>query len=233
MAPRKEPIPLRAPPSRRSSPVGDALDGLPFISMSLVRIPWLGRGTVRRTSLGCSRPHAGRFPRAIAPACRLGRSDGLGHGRLLRRHSPRHRCSRDDDRQGPQAEDHPDHQADRRSAPCLARRTGQSARRTAVPNQHRQPAHPQGARPKDRHARRARRGALPVPDCQDDLAAHPAPHRRDAAVARRRRYDGDALWLGHEQVETTQMYLHADLAIKERALARTKPLDSKPGRYRN
>ncbi len=34
-----------------------------------------------------------------------------------------------------------------------------------------------------------------------------------------------ALWLGHEQVETTQMYLHADLAIKERALARTKPLD--------
>jgi integrase/recombinase XerD len=41
-----------------------------------------------------------------------------------------------------------------------------------------------------------------------------------------------ALWLGHEQVDTTQMYLHADLAIKERALARTKPLDSKPGRYR-
>ena len=40
-----------------------------------------------------------------------------------------------------------------------------------------------------------------------------------------------ALWLGHEQVETTQMYLHADLAIKERALARTKPLDCKPGRY--
>lgn len=41
-----------------------------------------------------------------------------------------------------------------------------------------------------------------------------------------------ALWLGHEQVETTQMYLHADLALKERALARTKPLDSQPGRYR-
>ncbi len=40
-----------------------------------------------------------------------------------------------------------------------------------------------------------------------------------------------ALWLGHEQVETAQVYLHADLAIKERALAKTKPLDSKPGRY--
>ena len=38
-----------------------------------------------------------------------------------------------------------------------------------------------------------------------------------------------ALWLEHEQVETTQMYLHADLALKERALARTKPLNSKPG----
>ena len=41
-----------------------------------------------------------------------------------------------------------------------------------------------------------------------------------------------ALWLGHEQVETTQIYLHADLALKERALARTTPLDLKPGRYR-
>ncbi len=41
-----------------------------------------------------------------------------------------------------------------------------------------------------------------------------------------------ALWLGHEQVETTQIYLHADLALKERALARAKPVDTKPGRYR-
>ena len=41
-----------------------------------------------------------------------------------------------------------------------------------------------------------------------------------------------ALWLGHEQVDTTQIYLHADLALKERALARTTPPDAKPGRYR-
>jgi len=41
-----------------------------------------------------------------------------------------------------------------------------------------------------------------------------------------------ALWLGHESVETTQIYLHADLALKERALARTAPLHSIPGRYR-
>ncbi len=41
-----------------------------------------------------------------------------------------------------------------------------------------------------------------------------------------------ALWLGHERVETTQIYLHADLQLKEKALARTKPPDAKPGRYR-
>jgi integrase/recombinase XerD len=41
-----------------------------------------------------------------------------------------------------------------------------------------------------------------------------------------------ALWLGHQQVATTQIYLHADLAIKERALARTRPPNTKPGRYR-
>ena len=37
-----------------------------------------------------------------------------------------------------------------------------------------------------------------------------------------------ALWLGHEQAETTQIYLHADLALKERALARTTPPTSSP-----
>ena len=41
-----------------------------------------------------------------------------------------------------------------------------------------------------------------------------------------------ALWLGHEQIETTHIYLHADLALKERALARTTPLHTRPGRYR-
>ena len=41
-----------------------------------------------------------------------------------------------------------------------------------------------------------------------------------------------ALWLGHESVEATQIYLHADMAIKERALARTTPPDTAPGRYR-
>jgi site-specific recombinase XerD len=41
-----------------------------------------------------------------------------------------------------------------------------------------------------------------------------------------------ALWLGHEQVGTTDIYLHSDLTIKQRALARTKPHHVRPGRYR-
>jgi len=41
-----------------------------------------------------------------------------------------------------------------------------------------------------------------------------------------------ALWLGHESVETTQMYLHADLRLKEQALSKTTPLNTKAGRYR-
>jgi integrase/recombinase XerD len=41
-----------------------------------------------------------------------------------------------------------------------------------------------------------------------------------------------ALWLGHESVETVQIYVHADLGIKERALARTTPPRTVPGRYR-
>jgi integrase/recombinase XerD len=41
-----------------------------------------------------------------------------------------------------------------------------------------------------------------------------------------------ALWLGHEHVDTTQIYLHADLQLKERAVARISPPTSTPGRYR-
>ena len=41
-----------------------------------------------------------------------------------------------------------------------------------------------------------------------------------------------ALWLGHESVETTQIYLHADMRLKEKALARVAAPDTKPGRFR-
>jgi integrase/recombinase XerD len=41
-----------------------------------------------------------------------------------------------------------------------------------------------------------------------------------------------ALWLGHESVETTQIYLDANLTLKEEILAKAKPINGKPGRYR-
>jgi site-specific recombinase XerD len=40
-----------------------------------------------------------------------------------------------------------------------------------------------------------------------------------------------ALWMGHENTATTQVYIHADLALKERAIARTAPQNTTPGRY--
>jgi integrase/recombinase XerD len=41
-----------------------------------------------------------------------------------------------------------------------------------------------------------------------------------------------ALWLGHESVTTTQIYLQADMALKQQALERTTPPATPPGRYR-
>jgi site-specific recombinase XerD len=41
-----------------------------------------------------------------------------------------------------------------------------------------------------------------------------------------------ALWLGHADVRSTNPYLHADLTIKERALALTAPVSVQPGRYK-
>ena len=41
-----------------------------------------------------------------------------------------------------------------------------------------------------------------------------------------------ALWLGHESVETTQIYLEATLAMKEQALSKTTPPQGSLGRFR-
>ncbi|KVM61576.1 integrase [Burkholderia ubonensis] len=41
-----------------------------------------------------------------------------------------------------------------------------------------------------------------------------------------------ALWLGHESIDTTQIYLDANLELKEKMLAKTTPPDGKPGRFR-
>lgn len=63
-----------------------------------------------------------------------------------------------------------------------------------------------------------------------------SPHvlRHSAAMALlRARVDASviALWLGHENMATVQVYIHADLALKEQAIARTAPQDVAPGRY--
>jgi hypothetical protein len=40
-----------------------------------------------------------------------------------------------------------------------------------------------------------------------------------------------ALWLGHDDIRSTDAYVHADMTIKERALATTTPATITPGRY--
>jgi integrase len=40
-----------------------------------------------------------------------------------------------------------------------------------------------------------------------------------------------ALWLGHVSIETTRIYLHADMTLKEKALDRTRPPNIRHGRY--
>jgi site-specific recombinase XerD len=41
-----------------------------------------------------------------------------------------------------------------------------------------------------------------------------------------------ALWLGHESTETTQIYLHADMQLKEQALSHATPSGLAPERFR-
>lgn len=84
----------------------------------------------------------------------------------------------------------------------------------------------------------AKHTATATARCPSLATKHPTPHalRHSCAMELlRSRVDVSviALWLGHERPETTsRMYIHGDLSIKERALASTTPLNTKPGRYR-
>jgi hypothetical protein len=72
---------------------------------------------------------------------------------------------------------------------------------------------------------------MPVIDAKASHAARPAAHGGDGPTPERRgshRYRA----LGHESVETTQLYLHSDLRMKQAALARTQPTGVKARRYR-
>jgi len=73
-------------------------------------------------------------------------------------------------------------------------------------------------------------------NCPSIAAKHITMHTLRHTAAMRLLLAGNditviALWLGHEQISTTHIYLHADMTHKQQAIDRTKPIDAKPGRY--
>lgn len=83
----------------------------------------------------------------------------------------------------------------------------------------------------------ARHAATAAIECGSLVGRTITPHtlRHSAAMAMLRRgidLTVIALWLGHESTETTQIYLHADMELKQRALAHANPSGVKPPRYR-
>ena len=83
----------------------------------------------------------------------------------------------------------------------------------------------------------ARHAATAAGTCPSIGGKHVTPHTlRHSAAMTLLKAGVDtsviALWLGHEGTETTQIYLHADMSIKEQALARVQQPGTSPGRYR-
>ncbi|HEX6020455.1 MAG TPA: tyrosine-type recombinase/integrase [Solirubrobacter sp.] len=103
--------------------------------------------------------------------------------------------------------------------PLFPTRTGRRLSRDAI--EHRLAIHLQTA---------ARR-------CRSITAKHITMHTLRHTAAMRLLLAGNditviALWLGHEQIATTQIYLHADMTHKQEAIDRTRPIAARPGRYR-
>jgi site-specific recombinase XerD len=97
-----------------------------------------------------------------------------------------------------------------------------------------------GGRPLGRDAIRrlvGRHAVTAAQTCPSLAAKKPSPHTLRHTCAMRLLESGTdiatiALWLGHETSRTTEVYLHAHLALKERAIARTAPPGVATGRYR-
>jgi integrase len=99
------------------------------------------------------------------------------------------------------------------------------------------PTQPGGRLSRDAVERLVAKHAATAEDaCPSVKEENVTPHtlRHTAAMSLRGGVDTSviALWLGHEDPETTQVYLHADMTIKEQALARVQQPGTTPGRYR-
>lgn len=135
------------------------------------------------------------------------------------------------DRQRTQGETNapdPDHP---NRAQSMARRARRRPRRAAVHDPHRHTTQPRRRRAPPRDPPPSRRQRLPLAQHQ----AHQMHTLRHTAAMRLLLAGNDitmiALWLGHQQISTTNIYLHADMTHKQKAIDRTRPLNAKPGRY--
>ena len=85
--------------------------------------------------------------------------------------------------------------------------------------------------------RLARHLAVAAANCPSLASKHVTMHTLRHTAAMRLLLAGNditviALWLGHEQLSSTNAYLHADMTQKQQAIERVAPLPAKPGRYR-
>jgi site-specific recombinase XerD len=85
--------------------------------------------------------------------------------------------------------------------------------------------------------RLARHLAAAAQTCPSIKTKHVTTHTLRHTAAMRLLLAGNdvtviALWLGHEQLSTTNIYLHADMTHKQQAIDRAKPINARPGRYR-
>jgi len=83
----------------------------------------------------------------------------------------------------------------------------------------------------------AKHAAAAAQPCSSLAEKQPTPHTLRHTCAMRLLESGVdlatiALWLGHASLQSTNAYLHADMALKERALARTAPVEARAGRYK-
>jgi integrase len=109
---------------------------------------------------------------------------------------------------------------------------------TSTENRRAYPAHPPIVSEETDGARLVAKHAATAADaCPSIKKKHVTPHTLRHSAAMTLLKNGVdtsviALWLGHEGTETTQIYIHADMTIKEQALARVQQPGTTPGRYR-